>query len=243
MTPIIQGISVFVKGEKEFDLSGKSVCIAIPCYSGVIPIETALALASLAVNLKEIGVKLDIVSERENGIITSVRNRLVYRFLKESDCDYLFWLDDDIIFETQDFLSILALSTEKGIVGATYPSRKEPSNFFIKYLTGDEPVFEKDYGLIESKGLGMGFICMKREIVQQVFDDHPDEEYDDSGFSPRDLFKIGVRNRKYWGEDMSFLVDLYETYGHISYVHPWINLKHVGRKDYNAKLMETIKGE
>lgn len=232
---------MFVKGEKEFDLTGKSVCIAIPCYSGVVPIETALALASLAVNLKEIGVKLDIVSERENGIITSVRNRLVYRFLKESDADYLFWLDDDIIFETKDFLSVFALATEKRICAATYPSRKEPSNFFIKYVQGDKPEFEEDYGLIKAKGLGMGFICMDREIVQEVFDANADSEYDDSGFSPRDLFKIGVRDRKYWGEDMSFLVDLYETYGHVSYVHPWINLKHVGRKDYDAKLMETYK--
>lgn len=233
---------MFVKGEKEFNLEGKSVCIAIPCYSGVIPIETALAITSLAVNLKDIGVKLDIVSERENGIITSVRNRLVYRFLTESDSDYLFWLDDDIIFNTQDFLSIFALATEKGIVAATYPSRKEPSNFFIKYL-GDGPEFEEDYGLIKSKGLGLGFLCMKREIVQEVFDANADSEYDDAGFSPRDLFKIGVRDRKYWGEDMSFLVDLYDTFGHISYVHPWINLKHVGRKDYDAKLMETLKEE
>ena len=243
MPPAIKGYSVFVKGEKEFDLTGKSVCIAIPCYSGVIPIETALALASLAVNLKEIGVKLDIVSERENGIITSVRNRLVYRFLNESDADYLFWLDDDIIFQTQDFLSIFALTEEKGIVAATYPSRKEPSNFFIKYINGDSPEFEEDYGLIKSKGLGLGFLCMKREIVQQVFDDNADSEYEDAGFCPRDLFKIGVRDRKYWGEDMSFLVNLYDTYGHISYVHPWINLKHVGRKDYDAKLMNTFKEE
>jgi len=234
---------VFVKGEKEFDISGKSVCIAIPCYSGFLPIETALAIASLAVTLKEAGVKLDIVSERENGIITSVRNRLVYRFLTESDADYLFWLDDDIIFETQDFLSIFALSMEKGIVAATYPSRKEPSNFFIKYLEGDQPEYEPEYGLIKSKGLGLGFLCMPRHMVKQVFDDNADSEYDDSGFSPRDLFKIGVRNRKYWGEDMSFLVGLYENYGHISYVHPWINLKHVGRKDYDAKLMELYKEE
>ena len=234
---------MFVKGEKEFDISGKSVCIAIPCYSGFLPIETSLAIASLAVTLKEAGVKLDVVSERENGIITSVRNRLVYRFLTESDADYLFWLDDDIIFETQDFLSIFALSMEKGIVAATYPSRKEPSNFFIKYIEGDQPEYEPEYGLIKSKGLGLGFLCMPRHIVQQVFDDNADSEYDDAGFCPRDLFKIGVRNRKYWGEDMSFLVGLYENYGYISYVHPWINLKHVGRKDYDAKLMELFKEE
>ena len=69
---------MFVKGEKEFDLNGKSICIAIPCYSGVIPIETAIAIASIAVKLKEIGVSLDIVSERENGLVTSVRLSLIH---------------------------------------------------------------------------------------------------------------------------------------------------------------------
>jgi hypothetical protein len=232
---------VFVKGEKEFDLNGKSICIAIPCYSGVIPIETAIAIASIAVRLKEIGVSLDIVSERENGLVTSVRNRLAYRFLTESKAEYLFWLDDDIIFTVEDFLSIFALATEKEIVAASYPSRKEPSSFFIKYINEKTPEFDEDYGLIKAKGLGLGFLCMNRKIVQQVFDDNADSEYVDKEFTPRDLFKIGVVDRKYWGEDMMFLVNLYNKYGYISYVHPWINLKHVGRKDYDAKLMDTFK--
>lgn len=232
---------MFVKGEKEFDLSGKSVCIAIPCYSGFMPLETSIALAALATKLFQIGVKMDIVSERENGMISSVRNRLLSRFLKESDAEYLFWLDDDIIFEVQDFLSVLALSTEKQIVAATYPSRKEPSNFFIKYINGESPEFDEDFGLIKAKGLGMGFICMHRDIVQRVYDDHAAFEYDDKDQVMRDIFKVGVKNRQYWGEDMHFLVSLYETYGYISYVHPWINLKHVGRKDYNARLMDTFK--
>lgn len=231
----------FQKGEKEFDLSGKSVCVAIPCYSGVVPIETALALASTAIALKDAGVKFDVASERENGIITSVRNRLVYRFLKQSEAEYLFWLDDDIIFTPEDFITVFALATEMKICAATYPSRKEPSNFFIKYVNDKSPEFEEKFGLIKAKGLGLGFICMHRDILQKAFDDAEDEEYDDSDLRPRDLFHIGVRNRRYWGEDMTFLVNLYEKYGHISYIYPWINLKHVGRKDYNDKLMTMIE--
>lgn len=229
----------FEKREIDFNLKGISVCIAIPCYSGVIPIETAIALTATAVRLKELGIPFDLTSERENGIITSVRNRLLYRFLKESNAEYLFWIDDDIIFEESDFITILALATEMKICAATYPSRKTPSNFFIKYVNGETPEFDEKYGLIKAKGLGLGFLCMHRSVVERVFEDAKDSEYSDAGIFPRDVFKIGVRNGRYWGEDMTFLVDLYEKYGYISYIHPWINLKHVGRKDYDDKLMIT----
>lgn len=233
----------FQKGEKEFNLSGVSVCVAIPCYSGFVPLETAIALTQTSVRMKELGISFDILSERENGIITSVRNRLLYRFLKESDAEYLFWIDDDIIYKVDDFVTVLALATEMKICAATYPSRKEPSNFFIKYVNDKSPEFDKDYGLIKSKGLGMGFICMHRSILEQVFNDAVEEEYEDSGLLPRDVFKCGRRGRKYWGEDMDFLTNLYDKYGYISYIHPWINLKHVGRKDYDAKLMTTLSEE
>jgi hypothetical protein len=233
----------FHKVEEEFDLSGMSMCMAIPCYSGFLPLETGLAIAQTAIELRDSGVQLDILSERENGIITSVRNRLIYRYLTESKAEYLFWIDDDIIFTPQDVFTILALASRVEICAATYPSRKEPSNFFLKYINDKSPEFDETYGLIKTKGLGMGFICMHRSVVERVFNDAIDEEYEDAELRPRDLFKCGRRGRKYWGEDMTFLTDLYDKYGYISYVHPWVNLKHVGRKDYNDKLMSILQKE
>jgi hypothetical protein len=226
--------------QAEVDLTGVSVCIAIPCYSGTLPIETALALVQTSVKLKEMGIQFDIVSERENGLVTSVRNRLLYRYLTESDSKYLFWLDDDIIFTVDDFIQILAIATKKKMAAASYPTRTDVPVFFIKYINDKTPEFDSDFGLIKSQGVGMGFICMERDIVQEVFDAYEDQEYIDEELKPRDIFKVGVINKKYWGEDMSFLTELYQKFNHITYVHPWINLKHVGRKDYNAKLMDSL---
>jgi len=222
--------------EKEFDLRNTSVCIAIPCYSGIVPVETALALAQTVVELKDAGVNVDIVIERENGIITAVRNRLVARFLQESKAKFLFWIDDDIIFNPKDFISCLALATEKSMVGATYPVRKDEPKFFLKYINDEYPEFD-NYGLIKSKGLGLGFMCMHRYIVQKIVDTC--ETYNEKGLTIPDLFKVGRRGDKYWGEDMWFFNDLYAL-GHIAYVNPLINLKHVGRKDYDHKLLDYV---
>lgn len=225
-------------GEKEFDLSGTSVCIAIPCYSGIVPIETAVALTQTVIQLREFGVKVDICSERENGIITAVRNRLVARYLQESEAEFMFWLDDDIIFTPEDFISILAFSTEKKMVAATYPVRKDEPKFFLKYHDdGKNPEFD-EYGLIKSKGLGLGFTCMHRSLVEEAVKGC--ETYTDLGMTIPDVFKMGVRDGKYWGEDMWFFDHLYKL-GHIVYVNPLINLKHVGRKDYDHKLLDYMK--
>lgn len=224
--------------EKEFDLSGLSVCIAIPCYSGIVPVETALALTQTIVLLKDHHVRVDIAIERENGIITAVRNRLVGRFLQETTADYLFWIDDDIIFTPEDFLSCLALASEKKMVGATYPVRKDEPKFFIKYINDEYPEFDKDYGLIKAKGLGLGFMCMHRDLVKEIVDQN--DTYEDKGMTIPDVFKVGRRGDKYWGEDMWFFNDLYDN-GHIAYINPLINLKHVGRKDYDFKLLDYMK--
>lgn len=231
-------MSEFDTKEKEFDLSKTSVCIAIPCYSGIVPVETALALTQTVIELKEAGVKVDLVIERENGIITAVRNRLVARYLQESNAEYLFWIDDDIIFTPADFINCLALSTEKKMVGATYPVRKDEPKFFIKYANDEYPEFDQDYGLIKAKGLGLGFMCMHRDIVTEI--SNQNNTYEDKGLKIADIFKVGRKGNKYWGEDMWFFNDLFVN-GHIAYINPLINLKHVGRKDYDYKLLDYMK--
>lgn len=224
--------------EKEFDLKDTSVCIAIPCYSGIVPIETALALAATCVELRDMGVKVDIAVEREDGIITAVRNRLISRYLAESSAEYLFWIDDDIIFTPSDFTTCLALATEMKQVGATYPVRADTPKFFIKYINDKYPEFDEKYGLLKSKGLGLGFMCQHRSIVEQIVKDK--ETYVTKGTVISDVFQVGREGNSYWGEDMRYFNELYTKYGHIAYIVPQLNLKHVGRKDFDHKLLDYV---
>ena len=219
-------------------VDGIKVAIALPCYSGYVPLELALALTELVKELGKYGVYLVIIAERENSLPTTARNNLLNRFMV-TDCDYIFWIDDDIIFTPNDFLQILALAVTRKSVAATYCCRKDEPVFFIRPIDGKNIEYTED-GLIKSKGTGLGFSCQHRSLLEEIMVGK--ESYEDKFLNVvKDVFKTTVKNGKFMGEDMYFFNELYEN-GHITYIHPLINLKHVGRKDYDHRLM-TEKGD
>ena len=223
---------------QELSVDGIKVCIALPCYGGYVPLEMCLEFAALIPELQKYGVTTSILAERGNSLPTTARNNLITRFM-ETDCDCLFWIDDDVLFTVQDFLQILALVPSRLSVAATYPVRKDEPTFFIKPVDGKNITFDKD-GLIEAKGVGLGFSCQHRSILQSLFE-AADSYYDKDNNCIKNVFKTDIVEGKFRGEDFFFFNQLYEN-GHTTYIHPLINLKHVGRKDYDHRLM-TEKGE
>lgn len=210
----------------QVSLKDVKVCLAIPCYSGVIPLELGLALASTVLLAKDNGISLEIIAERENGIVTSSRNKLLTQFLNDTDAEYLFWLDDDIIFTPEDFVEILAWTIKKKSVAATYCVRQDNPVFFVKPINGSIE-FDED-GFIPASGVGLGFACQHRSLLEQLVKDV--EVYKDRGNSDvYNAFEVGVVNGKYQGEDYNFFSKLSQP----TYVHPFVTLKHVGRKDYS----------
>ena len=216
----------------EVNISGKTVYLAIPCYQGMLPMETALEMTQLRDHLRNAGVSLLAHGERGNGVITEVRNRLLTHFLN-SDADYIFWLDDDMIFKSEDVVRMLALCELKDNVACTYPSRSDTPKFYIHRIDRfGENEFD-ELGLLKAKGVGMGFCCMKREVIQKLA--ATKETYkDNAGEDIISAFRNGVKDGQFWGEDMNFFYDLYDL-GYITYIDPSIALKHVGRKDYDTK--------
>jgi len=207
-----------------------SLCIALPCYSGSVPLETMLAFTELIPALLEHGVVVSILTESGNSLPTTARNSLLSQFM-ETDNDYIFWIDDDIVFTVQDFLQILALTVERKSVAATYPCKSDEPRFIIKPIK-DELEFDKD-GLILSRGVGMGFSCQHRSAIEHLFS--VSEVYQDKGREIREVFKTAIVDGKFQGEDLYFFNELYKN-GFITYIHPHIYLKHVGTKYYSHKL-------
>lgn len=219
-------------------IDGVKVAVVIPCYGGTVPLEFALALAELTVEVKKYGVNLVIISERGNSLVTTARNSLLSRFL-DTDYEYIFWIDDDIIFTVNDFLQVLALTIARKSVAATYCARQDAPVFFIKPLNNDTIEYTED-GMIPARGCGLGFACQHRSILEPILEGKDSYEDRDKRVI-KDVFKTGVFEGKYWGEDMYFFNLLYQS-GHPVYIHPTINLKHVGRKDYDHRLL-TEKGD
>ena len=214
------------------DISNTSVCIAIPCYSGSVPIETAVALSDTTSMLAHHGVTSVIMAERGNGLVTCVRNILLQKFLA-SDFEYIFWIDDDIIFSPDDFLRVFAYATLNKNTAATYPTRTDIPKFYITLI--DDKYTFNEHGLLESKGLGLGFSCIHRSLLEDLVKTK-ESYFTKEGTETKDVFQIGAKNGEYFGEDINFFKDLYSI-GYKTYIDTNIHLKHVGRKDYSAKLV------
>ena len=213
-----------------------SVCFTFPVYDGKLPIESAVALASTTASLKAAGVQVNFLWGTESALIDLCRSRLVNRFLKETDCQKLFFIDGDIIWKPQDAINLIYHSEKYPIVGAVYPVRKDPPKFFLK--AKDACLETNEDGLIEVLGFGAGFVIIDRSVFETM-KPHVEEIVSNEDRLTR-YFDIRVVNGHYLGEDISFYCRWTDECGGSIYIDPSINLKHVGTKEFDYKLIDYL---
>ncbi|MCX6802385.1 MAG: hypothetical protein NT067_04720 [Candidatus Diapherotrites archaeon] len=122
------------------------------------------------------------------------RNVLAEEFLK-SDCDYLLFLDSDIVFPPN--IIDLLIRHEKDFVSAIYFTRKKikPMHRFLKDGEYVSPNEVKPGQLVEADAVGLGCSLIRREVVEKV-------SAQNKGLP---LFKMEFRNRtEILGEDVFF---------------------------------------
>ncbi len=214
-----------------------SLCIAIPAYDGKIPVETAVQMCGAVSTLQKAGVAVDMQWGAQSALIDLCRNRLVKRFLQESLAQKLLFLDSDIVFQASDLVKLYSWSNHYPIVGATYPVRKEPAKFFIQVVNGAFEINED--GLIEVGGFGAGFVIIDRSVFQKM-DEVVEQIQTSEGEVLNRYFDIRVVDGKYLGEDISFFRRWTEDFGGKVYLDPSINLKHIGTKEFNYKLLDYL---
>ena len=214
-----------------------SLCIAIPAYDGKIPVEAAVNMCHAVSMLHKEGVTVDIQWGAQSALIDLCRNRLVKRFLTESNAQKLLFLDSDIIFKAPDLVRLFQWSQFYPVVGATYPLRKEPAKFFINHLDG---AFEtnKD-GLVKVGGFGAGFVIIDRSVFESLNTVVESIETSE-GESLKRFFDIRVIDGRYLGEDISFYKRWIDECAWAVYLDPSINLKHVGTKEFDYKLIDYL---
>lgn len=220
---------------EDIDIKGMSVCIVIPCYSGVVPIDLTSSLVRTIDALRNYGVRISFMYERENALIDSARNRLTDRFLKETTADKMFCIDADIVWEPEDFIRILALSKFNRVIGATYQARQDPPRYFISVV--DET--PDKFGLYKIDGMGFGFICIDRDVF--VKQSATTETYLDKKQPITRYFATGMRNGEYVGEDMYFIKRSVYEFGETVKLDPSIKLKHFGTKEYTSDPLVALQ--
>lgn len=227
--------------EKSFNLVGRKLMVAIPCYDGKVNIKTAFALAALVPQLDKMGVQIHLAHLSGCSIITKARNKLVSNFMG-SDCTDLLFVDSDVIITPQDVVRLLALATGKDIVAGTYPRRSQDAKFFLDFYlnNGNELEFDEN-GLMRVESAPTGFMMIGRHVIQHMIDKHPEWKYagDGDGQDEYAVFDFALIDGQYIGEDYLFCRRARDE-GFTVYLDPMISLPHIGTQEFSRNFHEDV---
>lgn len=202
----------------------KNVLIGYPCYDHKCEAHAMMNIMTCIYN-KNSPVK-NVQMLNGDSLVSRARNKIASLFLhKHKDCDWLLFIDNDIIFNPKDINRLV--SHGKKIIGGTYFKKKIPysvvANNIGKHL-GD--------GVYECQEVGTGFMLIHRDVFNEIIETHPELKYspdsDEEQMTYYDFFKVGVYDNRYLSEDYHFL-RLTKEQAHID---TKVQLVHVGRSEY-----------
>ena len=219
--------------DKSFNLVGRKLMMAIPCYDGKVNIKTAFAIAQLVPKLDKMGVQITLVHLSGCSIITKARNKLVANFM-DSECTDLLFVDADVVINADAVTRLLALSTDRDIVAGTYPRRATDAKFFLDFHLDEHNQLEFDEnGLMRVESVATGFMLIRRHVLEHLIEAHPEWEYkgDGDGDVEYAVFDFAIVDGNYIGEDYLFCRRAREA-GFKVYLDPMISLPHIGTQEF-----------
>lgn len=185
----------------------KKIYIALPTYANSIRRDFFLSLLdviwgeALTARFPDCSFTLGTVGG--DGVARS-RNTLTQQFLLATDCEYIIFLDVDIIWAWQHLRLLLdALSPERPIVGGRYACKTINHRWILTELPGEEP--DPATGLQRVQECGTGFKGYHRSYFDKVRQAFPEIQYFCDGSPDRpvkwDFFSMGVVDGRYLSED------------------------------------------
>ena len=256
----------------------KNVLICIPSFDQKIHLQTISSIISVRDTLNQAKIGCGMMWLRDS-LITRARNKLVAEFLKQKHYTHLFFIDADIEFNPEDILRMVAY--DKPIVVGAYPKKAinwdsilgaaradglqetaetiegHSSNYvvnfdFLKDEKGNNtPQVQIEDNLVKLKDAGTGFMCINRDVIQKMFDKHPEYKYVndinvDNKFEPYmyALFDtvIDPESRRYLSEDYMFC-RTWQNMGGTVYLDPRTALNHVGHYTFRGNIRKLFTGE
>jgi len=231
--------------EKSINLAGRKLMVCVPAYDSKLNIDSAFALANLAVKAGNLGVKLYLTHISGCSLITKARNGLVADFL-ESDADSMLFIDADVVVSADAILRLFALSLDKDITAGIYPRRGSDRKFFLDYHLDDKGALEFDAnGLLRISRIGTGFMMIQRHVLETMIAKHPEWAYSNNVTDRTEhaIFDLAIVNGEYYGEDYLFC-DRAAADGFTVFLDPSISLPHVGSekftRDFEADVLKPL---
>jgi len=210
----------------------------IPCYGGNITEGTFISMLKFMATAQRLGMSLTIDTMVNESLVTRARNSLVAKMMFfEPKSTHLMFVDADIGFEPEEIIKLLL--ADKDVIGGLYPKKALPINYVVNKVY--DAVAEKDGSIVEVANLGTGFLLIKREVIQTMFDKFPELHYQDSiGLDPKydpykyALFDTMIDERgEYLSEDYVFCKRWREMGGKV-FADLSIKLDHMGFYKFNG---------
>lgn len=219
---------------------GPKVMVGMPIGSGSLPWDTAVSLMSTVRAADKAGIPIRVEAPTGCSVVQWARSTIVEGFLK-TDFTHLFWIDADITWAPNDFFRILGFAGVLDSVGASYPFKKEPTEYLIN-LAGEPGKVEVNNATrcVRINSMAIGFTCMKRAVVEAVAKTKPRVRDDHNGLEYADVFRVDRTARSTpRGEDVAFYDDAREL-GFSAWLDPSVNVGHIGTKVYRGDVIDAL---
>ncbi|MDF7675467.1 hypothetical protein PT286_01775 [Neisseriaceae bacterium ESL0693] len=249
-------------------LSDMFPVIMTPSHDGKYFHNYVQSLINLTAHAAATGIRVQILMQQGESLITRARNNCVAEFLANPQWTHLFWIDSDIGFSTDAFYRLLL--ADRDIVAGVYPLKYESwpaeglpahmnqQQFNAQYTHYTVNINEADSnnevhihvdndGFIEMEDAPTGFMVIKRAVFEKLMKAFPHLRYkpdsigvEDQGLHYRffDCFVDPVSQR-YLSEDYAFC-RLWNQIGGKIYIDGGSNLSHQGSKTFRGPFTETL---
>ena len=199
---------------------------------GRFPVEAVISYLDTQEECLRHGIDIDI-GFVSCSLVHHARTLLTHIFMTQKRASRIFWIDSDIQWKPEDFFKLLAHTDTHPVVCGVYPRRRDPPAYFVKFPKGTENAPPGDDGLVQIEGTGMGFCCVKREVMQHLYSTAPKLRYGGGDEMPR-VFRCDDDGTNERGEDYAFFADVIDA-GYKVYADATISVGHVGSKVYKCQ--------
>ncbi len=227
---------------EDIDLAGISVMLAMPVRNHRdITIPTMMSLVGTINELHRYGIPFE-TCVLLGDTIDHNRSKIAHKFLNTVRADAkaynrLFFFDSDLEWKPEDAIRLLAYSTEYEVIGAAYRAKKDPP--FYLWNPGDNLMADAR-GCIPVGGMGLGFTCIQRTMIEQLTAKAPVREHTLHNDPVPDVFRFDrMDNGNLRGEDFTFFADVREL-GYVPRMDPSIELGHLGDRMFTGKVADIL---
>jgi len=240
--------------------------IALPCYDRQLSEPTVMSLIKMCMAFREVGMKFGI-STISDSLISRGRNQLVAKFMANKAFTHIMFIDVDLAFNHEDILKLLY--HDKEVMTGAYPIKEiqwdkvvklvgdgcekekiaeKSTRFVVNPVVGENKKVRVDNGAISIHDAGTGFMLIKREAFEKLFEAYPELQYrDDTGSLKGDeLDNSYALFNSYVDDDGRFLSEDYgfcrywQKLGGEVWVDPSIELVHLGRFEYKGRMIDWL---